>query len=252
MRKRTSEGGRRTGNPAPRSRFSTVGAATLLTYPTRLCRCLKGRAKDLRHIAPPPTRTAFFIGPESSRLVTSHECDPRIKEWGGVSRREGGDKMAASVWQGCLRWLPGVAWRNRYSCLGSLPRGEGRPEPNRGLERGVVSLSRARPEECSSGDGATHLHLELGRRCDCLRLGRSESGLNLSLCPFHSTRDKKNKNINKKHPLNQVKWAACPPLEPRQGWTLLSLGVVLLGGAPRCGKSTGAGVGRLSLWILGL
>uniref|UniRef100_A0A4W2DWE5 Phosphatidylserine decarboxylase proenzyme, mitochondrial n=1 Tax=Bos indicus x Bos taurus TaxID=30522 RepID=A0A4W2DWE5_BOBOX len=113
MRKRTSEGGRRTGNPAPRSRFSTVGAATLLTYPTRLCRCLKGRAKDLRHIAPPPTRTAFFIGPESSRLVTSHECDPRIKEWGGVSRREGGDKMAASVWQGCLRWLPGVAWRNR-------------------------------------------------------------------------------------------------------------------------------------------
>uniref|UniRef100_A0AAA9RWK6 phosphatidylserine decarboxylase n=1 Tax=Bos taurus TaxID=9913 RepID=A0AAA9RWK6_BOVIN len=113
MRKRTSEGGRRTGNPAPRSRFSTVGAATLLTYPTRLCRCLKGRAKDLRHIAPPPTRTAFFIGPESSRLVTSHECDPRIKEWGGVSRREGGDKMAASVGQGCLRWLPGVAWRNR-------------------------------------------------------------------------------------------------------------------------------------------
>uniref|UniRef100_A0A8B9X7D7 Phosphatidylserine decarboxylase proenzyme, mitochondrial n=1 Tax=Bos mutus grunniens TaxID=30521 RepID=A0A8B9X7D7_BOSMU len=112
MRKRTSEGGRRTGNPAPRSRFSTVGAATLLTYPTRLCRCLKGRAKDLRHIAPPPTRSAFFIGPESSRLVTSHECDPRIKE-GGVSRRGGGDKMAASVGQGCLRWLPGVAWRNR-------------------------------------------------------------------------------------------------------------------------------------------
>lgn len=68
--------------------------------------------------------------------------------------------------------------------------------------------------------------------------------------PLH--KGQKNKNINKKHPLNQVKWAACPPLEPRQGWTLLSLGVVLLGGAPRCGKSTGAGVGRLSLWILGL
>ena len=101
--------------------------------------------------------------------------------------------MAVSVGLGCLRWLPGVAWRSRYNCLGSLLGGGGRREPNRGLERGVVSLLRARPEECSSGDGATHLHLELGRRCDCLRLGRSESGLNLSLCPFHSTRDQKHK-----------------------------------------------------------
>lgn len=86
--------------------------------------------------------------------------------------------MAASVGQRCLRWLPGVAWRSRYNCSGILPRGEGRPEPSRGLERGVVSLSRARPQECSSGDGATHLHLELGL---VLRLGRSESGLNLSV-----------------------------------------------------------------------
>lgn len=90
-----------------------------------------------------------------------------------------------------------VAARGRVAeqvqLFGEPPRGRGRREPNRGLERGVVSLLRARPEECSSGDGATHLHLELGRRCDCLRLGRSESGLNLSLCPFHSTRDQKHK-----------------------------------------------------------
>lgn len=223
--RRREEGELATRRPGPG--LAQWARPPLLTYPTRLCRCPKGRSKELRHS--PAPHSAFFIGPERSRLGTSHACDPRV--WArGVSCREGGDKMAASVGQGCLRWLPGPAWRSRYNCLGILPSGEGRPEPSRGLERGVVSLSRARPQRQAGGDGATPPHLELGRRCGCLRLGRSESGLNLSLS-FHSTRDKKTK-IETKAPSTPGEKGCVSATRAEAGLDAFS-GVVLLGRAPR-------------------
>ena len=72
----------------------------------------------------------------------------------------------------------------------------GWPGPNWGLERGIVSLSRARPEESSSGDVGTHLNLELASRCDCRRVGRSASGLSALSLPF--SQGTKSKDINKK------------------------------------------------------
>ena len=78
MRKRTSEGKRRTGNAVPRSRFSTVSATTGGTYPpsqTEGTRSSRGRSLDSSAL----TRSAFFIGPVSSRLVTSRACDSRVK-----------------------------------------------------------------------------------------------------------------------------------------------------------------------------
>lgn len=62
----------------------------------------------------------------------------------------------------------GHAVAEQVQCLGSPFQGGGRPRPNWGLERGIVSLSSAR-----RGDGATH-HLELKSRCDYSRIGRSE------------------------------------------------------------------------------
>lgn len=114
----------------------------------------------------------------------------------------------------------------------------------RGLAlRSVLSLS---------GDGATHLHLELGRRCGCLRLGRSESGLNLSLCPFHSTRDKKQKIETKSTSTPGEKGCVSATQELRQGWMLLSLGSRIAGTGAEMWEEHWSGVGRLSLWILGL
>lgn len=187
MRKRTSEGGRRSGNPAPRSRFSTVGAATLLTYPTRLCRCLKGRAKELRHIAPPPTHSAFFIGPREfeTRNVTCvrpackrGRVPPRRRRQDGGVRGAGMSEVAArgrvaeqvqlfgdpASGRGTARAKPGSGERSRFSVAGS---------PSGVLEwrrsHSPSPRARARPPP------------------------RTVRVWPKPLCPFHSTRDKKTK-----------------------------------------------------------
>lgn len=160
-----------TGNTAPKPRFSTEGAITSPTYLTWLQIPEAGgaesnRKEELSRLR--PQSSAFLIGPVSSRLVTSHACAPRVKGGrGSPRRRQDGGARGTTVPKTAAR---GHAVAEQVWCLGRLPRGRGWPGPKGRKEsflyRGLT-LRRARLKT------ATHLHLELGSRYDCRRVGRS-------------------------------------------------------------------------------